>query len=167
MPSELLGSAVCCCASAGLPPGSGAHEILTDRSWATPATRPCNFLTDAHFSSNWLYPVSAFPFFFISHDTVIVLNSQLLRFSGKNQTSPLSGQGKKGAAASHSHFLSSSSTIYFTSLPCKQLNVLETWLSPALLCPAVIAASLRENWFPGMLCMHIPIWALHPHLPTR
>lgn len=76
---------------------------------------------------------------------VITLNSQLLRVSGKNQNFALSGQGKKGAAACHSPFLSSSSFPLFTSLPRKQLNIFQPGLSPALLCPAVIAASLREN----------------------
>lgn len=111
---------------------------------------------------------SALSQLFPSFLSPMILNSPLLRFSGKNQNSS-SRRGKKKGSCFSQPFpqLLFSSTIYFMSLPCKQLNVLEPGLSPALLCPAVIAASLRENWFPGMLCMHIPIWALHPHLPTR
>lgn len=46
-------------------------------------------------------------------------------------------------------------------------NGFQPGLSPTLLCPAVIAVSLKENRFSGMLCVHMPVGLSRPHLPSR
>lgn len=96
-------------------------------------------------------------FISISHDTVITLNYLLSRFSGKNQNSPPSREGKKKGNCFLQLFpqLLSSSTIYFISLPCKQLQCLGAWAKPSPFVPCS-----HHCIFKGKL---IPRNAVHAH----
>lgn len=137
---ELLRSAISHCASAGeqcTKPLQTNPSAAPEPRW-TPGSvtfrQACTF-PQINSTLSHLFPPFLSPMTFSFFEKESKLSSRW-----KNK------RGEGGAAASQPFpQLVFSPAVYFTPLPCKQLTVFEPGLSPALLCPAVIAASLGES----------------------